>query len=114
MSHETDKKGEAKRLSCKDEEGVTYAGLDVCLGSCIGDGDGDDHVECKVLAAKARLHLDVHLHSRPAQLADQRRHLHSQVSSTISISNTLHSLSITASHLVIYSLDSLLIANSFR
>lgn len=57
---------------------ATYAGVDVGLGSGVRDRYGDDHVQRKVFGAKAGLDLGVDLHARPAQLADQRCHLHTR------------------------------------
>lgn len=58
---------------------ATYVCLDLCLGGRVRDGDGDNHVQRKVLASKAGLDLDIDLHPRPAQLTDKRRYLHSQI-----------------------------------
>ena len=62
----------------KEPADCTYASVDVGPGSGVRDRDGDDHVQCKVLGAKAGLDLGIDLHARPAQLAYQWRHLHSQ------------------------------------
>lgn len=50
--------------------GITDGGVDVSLSGSVRHRDGDDHVECKELGAKAGLDLGVDLHARSPQLAN--------------------------------------------
>lgn len=53
-------------------DGITLAGLNVCLGSVVWHGDGDDDVQGKQLFTERALDGNFHVETGPSQFIDHR------------------------------------------